>query len=112
MLTKRSWCRAGADRGSAEGFCAAGEGTGMNDMSEVTTAGSTQVARPLRVLVPLIKDDLANIEQAGMPYRRAAGEKMLEAKTSGAMSHSELLAWIKRTFDLGRTQGAYVYVVC
>ena len=49
----------------------------------VDTKG-TAVARPLRILVPLIKDDLkegdAAAERAGLPHYRAAGEKMLEAK--------------------------------
>ena len=72
-----------------------------------------QVARPLKVLVSLIKDDLQQgreaSERASMPYYKAAGEKMLEAKASNEMGHSELLAWIKRNFGLGRSQ-ALVYM--
>lgn len=48
------------------------------------THPDNQVARPLHVLIPLIKEDLKQgdeaAKQAGMPFYRAAGEKMLEAK--------------------------------
>src|SRR5689334_21784678 len=43
-----------------------------------------KIARPLHVLVPLIKEDLQlgrdAAERASMPFYRTAGEKMLEAK--------------------------------
>src|SRR6188508_3187001 len=51
-------------------------------MKEQTMAielvASTQVARPLRVLVPLIRDDLKQAEEAGLPHKQAAGLKLLE----------------------------------
>lgn len=75
-------------------------------MSEVGTAVTlsheTHIARPLHVLVPLIKKDLEEAkdasERAGMPYYQAAGEKMLEAK--GQMNHGEFGPWIKRNFGI------------
>jgi hypothetical protein len=38
------------------------------------------VARPLRVLVPLIQDDLRHGNSAGMAYYRHAGDKLREAR--------------------------------
>ena len=69
-------------------------------MSNVSVMPDTskQIARPLRVLVPLIKDDLEHAEKAGMPYYRAAGEKMIEAKAQ--MGHGEFKPWIERNFSL------------
>ena len=57
-------------------------------MSNALAEQETQpVARPLSVLVQLIKEDLRLAkeasEAAGMPYYRAAGEKMREAKEIG-----------------------------
>lgn len=66
---------------------------------QVAKDDSKEVMRPLRVLVPLIKDDLEHgdeaAQRAGMPYYRAAGEKMLEAKpqVSGGFE-----SWLKRNF--------------
>jgi hypothetical protein len=65
------------------------------------------IARPLRVLVPLIKDDLEHAEKAGMPYYRAAGEKMIEAKAQ--MKQGEFLPWLKRHFPISPWQ-AKVYM--
>ena len=44
-------------------------------------AATRAVARPLRVLVPLVKEDLESAATAGLPFYIAAGEKLLEAKT-------------------------------
>ena len=70
----------------------------------VDTKG-TAIARPLRVLVPLIKDDLkegdAAAERAGLPHYRAAGEKMLEAKPQLS---GEFEAWVRRNFKISSTQ--------
>jgi hypothetical protein len=55
-----------------------------------------QVTRPLRVLVPLIKEDLQEAERAGVPYYRAAGEKLIEAK--GQLNHGQWGSWLKRNF--------------
>jgi len=73
-------------------------------MKEQTMAielvASTQVARPLRVLVPLIRDDLKQAEEAGLPHKQAAGLKLLEAKEQ--MRHGEWGAWLERNFSLSR----------
>jgi len=69
-----------------------------------TSERAQQVARPLKVLVPLIKEDLRLGDEAaktaGMAYFIAAGEKLIEAKDQ--MSHGEFGGWIKRNFDISR----------
>lgn len=78
-----------------------------------------RVARPLRVLIPLIQDDLKNgreaAERAGMPHYRAAGEKLIEAKSQFVdqdgkwKRHGEWYDWLKRNFTLSR-QTADLYI--
>lgn len=63
-----------------------------------------EIVRPLHVLVPLIRDDLKQAERAGMPFKRAAGEKMIEAK--GQLEHGEFEGWLRRNFNIGRRQAA------
>jgi hypothetical protein len=80
-------------------------------MSAVTVHDNEkQVARPLRMLVPLIKTDLKHgqeaareaAQQAGMPHYKAAGEKMIEAKSQ--LGHGEFEPWIKRNFNITSRQ--------
>ena len=66
-----------------------------------------RVARPLKVLVPLIKEDLRlgkeAAERAGMPYYQAAGEKLIEAKSQ--LKHREFTPWVQRNFpEIGVAQ--------
>jgi len=72
----------------------------MADIAAHQAGGA--VLRPPRVLVPLIKEDLSQgakaAEQAGTPYYRAAGEKMMEAKVQ--MTHGEFGIWLTRNFKL------------
>ena len=69
---------------------------------ELARSHDKAISRPLRVLVPLIKDDLKQgneaAKSASMPYFQAAGEKLLEAK--GQMPHGEFTGWVKRNFDV------------
>lgn len=71
-------------------------------MSSLVMQDEKQIARPLKVLVALIKEDLKQgdeaSERAGMPYYRAAGEKMLEAK--GQLDHGEFGDWVERNFAI------------
>lgn len=64
-----------------------------------------EVARPLTVLVRLIKEDLANgheaAEKASAPYYAAAGLKMLEAKPQVSGGFKE---WVERNFAIGIKQ--------
>lgn len=77
-------------------------------MTTLAVNEGRQVARPLHVLVPLIREDLAQardaVERAGMPYYRAAGEKMIEAKAQ--LTHGEFGPWIKRNFALSQQHAA------
>lgn len=71
-----------------------------------TMTSENAVARPLSVLVPLIKEDLAQgkeaSERAGLPYYQAAGEKMLEAK--GQLKQGEFVPWVQRHLSISQTQ--------
>ncbi len=62
--------------------------------SEAGDETASLPVRPLRVLAPLIKEDLANgneaAKQAGMPYYRAAGEKLIKVAAT---------AWRVRELD-------------
>jgi hypothetical protein len=73
-------------------------------MAVVAMHEGKSVARPLSVLVPLIQKDLEQAgdaaKRASMPYYKAAGEKMLEAK--GQLSHGEFGPWIKRNFNISQ----------
>ena len=75
----------------------------MATMTAITTVEEPgAIARPLRVLIPLIQQDLKDAhdaaESAAMPYYRAAGDKLLEAKTQ--LPHGEFVAWVKRHFNV------------
>jgi len=78
---------------------------------EVTAGVDREIVRPLRVLVSLIKEDLKQgreaADRAAMPYYKAAGEKIIEAKDQ--MAHGEFVPWIKRHFNISRFQ-ATVYM--
>lgn len=49
-------------------------------MTSIAVRKTDRIARPLKVLVPLIKDDLARGDAAGMEYYRRAGDKLREAR--------------------------------
>jgi hypothetical protein len=65
------------------------------------TSRSRAVARPLKVLVPLIRQDLEKGEeaakQAAVPFYKDAGEKLIEAKAQ--LRHGEWGPWLKRNFN-------------
>lgn len=85
----------------------------MNSTLATQERPATQVARPLKVLVPLIKEDLKQGEEAakaaGMEYYRAAGKKMIEAKASDEIKQGGFGAWIKKNFQISQAQ-AQVYM--
>jgi hypothetical protein len=64
------------------------------------------VARPLKVLVELIAEDLRlgdeAAKRASLPYYRAAGEKILEAKAQ--LKHGEFMSWIERNLKISERQ--------
>ena len=78
-------------------------------MTEIRTGREKSIARPLRILVPLIKKDLQGgneaAERAGLPYYRAAGEKLLEAKAQ--ISHARFTPWVQRNLKIKARQARY-----
>jgi hypothetical protein len=59
-----------------------------------------KIVTPLPVLAELIKADLDAAEKAGIEHYRAAGEKLLEAKSQ--LKHGEFGPWLKNNFNLSR----------
>jgi DUF3102 family protein len=75
--------------------------------SSVATRTTGAVARPPRVLVPLIQKELADGQAAGVEHYRRAGELLNEAKAG--VSHGEWTAWLVEHFDLSsRTATRYM----
>jgi hypothetical protein len=73
-------------------------------MPQITTAESTTVARPLAVLVPLIKDDFTQAEAAGMPYYLKAGQKLLEAREGHFRGNiTGFYEWAEKNFKKSQT---------
>jgi hypothetical protein len=58
------------------------------------------VARPLKVLVPLIKEELDAADEAGLGHYRRAGEMLLEAREQ--LSGGSWTAWLTKNFALSR----------
>jgi hypothetical protein len=69
------------------------------------------VARPLKVLVPLIKQDIEAMEQTVdkivSPYYLSIGEKLLEANKHTSYGNWEI--WLKESFKISR-QTAFNYM--
>jgi len=74
-----------------------------------TVSRSTQVARPLKVLVPLIQDELIAGNEAGMEHYIKAGRLLNEVKDSDQVPYGSWGRWLKDNFHLGRTT-AYDYM--
>src|SRR5262245_57652025 len=66
-----------------------------------------QIARPLKILIPLIQSELQQGNSAGREHYRLAGEMLLEAQDQ--VGRGNWSNWLKKNFDLGRTQ-AYLYM--
>jgi len=62
----------------------------------------TQIARPLKVLVPLIQEALIDGNQAGMEYYIKAGTMLNEAKDSGQVPYGSWGRWLKANFHLSQ----------
>jgi hypothetical protein len=75
-----------------------------DEMTTVAVKGETKVARPLRVLVPLIKEELTAGYSAGLEHYRRAGDMLLEAKSQ--VGHGEWQPWLKRNFELSARQAS------
>jgi Protein of unknown function (DUF3102) len=65
------------------------------------------IARPLKILVPLIKADLEHGDRAGMEYYADAGDKLIEAKEQVAYGYWG--SWLSKNFDRSQQQ-ANLYI--
>ena len=65
------------------------------------------VARPLPVLVPLIQDEIADGNTAGLEHYCAAGELLLEARDQ--VAEFKWTKWLRENFGLSQTT-AYTYM--
>jgi hypothetical protein len=62
----------------------------------------TQVARPLKVLVPLIQEELIAGNEAGMDHYIRAGRMLNEVRDSGQVSYGSWGRWVKDNFHISR----------
>jgi len=76
-------------------------------MNVAVRKSQQQIARPLKVLVPLIKDELVAGKQAGLGHYRRAGEMLLEAQDQ--LSGQSWTKWLSQNFELSR-KTAYTYM--
>ena len=68
-------------------------------MTNLARASKTRaIARPLKILIPLIKDDLEQGDRAGMQYYADAGDKLIEVKESGQVAHGSWGRWVSKNF--------------
>jgi hypothetical protein len=66
-----------------------------------------QIARPLKVLIPLIQSELQQGNSAGHEHYRRAGEMLIEAKDQ--VGHGGWSRWLTKNFDLSiRTAQVYM----
>jgi hypothetical protein len=72
-------------------------------MSPQLAKVSRAIARPLTVLVPLIQEEIAEGNNAGLEHYRQAGELLLEARDSGQVAEFKWGRWLSENFALSRT---------
>jgi hypothetical protein len=74
-------------------------------ISNVTVVrGKSQVARPLKVLIPLIQGELQQGNDAGREHYRRAGEMLIEAKDQ--VGYGGWGTWLSKNFELSRSTAA------
>jgi hypothetical protein len=71
-------------------------------MNEVARKETKAVARPLKVLIPLIQGELQRGDDAGLNHYAKAGEMLNEAK--GQVGHGGWTKWLSKNFDLSDRQ--------
>lgn len=64
----------------------------------ITKSNGARVARPLKVLVPIIQTDLADIDAAELPIKIKVGGELAEAREQ--VAHGEWKYWLKDNFTL------------
>jgi hypothetical protein len=60
----------------------------------------TQITRPLKILVPLIKQELGAGDEAGLEHYRRAGKMLLEAKDQ--VARGSWARWLTNNFELSQ----------
>jgi hypothetical protein len=75
--------------------------------SSVAVRSKSQIARPLPVLVPLIQEEIAEGNSAGLEHYRQAGELLLEAREQ--VADFKWTKWLKENFALS-SRTAYDYM--
>jgi hypothetical protein len=76
-------------------------------MPNVAVARSkSQIARPLKVLVPLIQEELIAGNEAGMEHYIKAGRMLNEVKDSGQVPYGSWGRWLKANFKLSHSTAA------
>jgi hypothetical protein len=68
--------------------------------SDLTVRASTAIARPLKILMPLIKEELDHAYEAGVEYYRRVGELLQEAKFEVVRSGGSWQTWLINNFTL------------
>ena len=66
----------------------------------VTTKKEGRIGRPLKILVPLIKEELEAGDSAGLEHYRRAGEMLLEARNQ--VEQYRWGTWLSQNFELSR----------
>jgi hypothetical protein len=75
----------------------------------ITTDTGRNIARPLKVLIPLIQSELQQGDSAGREHYTNAGEMLIEAKESDQVPHGSWSRWLTKNFDLSQ-RTAQVYM--
>jgi hypothetical protein len=78
-------------------------------MKHVAVTSKTKIARPIKILVPLIQEELIAGNTAGMEHYIKAGRMLNEAKESGQIAYGSWGRWLKDNFKLGKST-AYDYM--
>jgi hypothetical protein len=73
----------------------------MTTATAIQNRAETQIARPLKVLAPLIAEDIKRGEKAGLPHYEAAGAKIIEARDAWTGSAPEF--WAEAEKRVGRS---------
>jgi hypothetical protein len=73
--------------------------------ANVQVRAARNVARPLKVLIPLIQSELQQGNAAGHDHYRMAGEMLLEAK--GQVAYGGWGRWLSKNFDLSERVAQY-----
>jgi hypothetical protein len=72
------------------------KGKKLSKKTTIVVATEKRIARPLGVLAPLIRADIADGDRAGMEFYVKAGEKLIEAKESGQIKHGQFEKWAEK----------------